>query len=224
MIPKKIHYCWFGKGQKSELILKCIASWRKHLPDYEIVEWNEDNFDLNSNLYVKQAYESRKWAFVTDYVRLWVLYSYGGVYVDSDVEVFKSLDDLLVHEAFTGFEKTYAGELSPITATMGSTAGHIWIKKLLDFYIDVSFINPDGTLNLTTNTITITNIMVQEYGLRIDDSYQILPNDLHIYPSSYLCNESLKSYTVHHFGGSWKPWYRRLLSKIKRLIYKIFDL
>lgn len=99
------------------------------MPDYEIVEWNEDNFDLNSNLYVKQAYDSRKWAFVTDYVRLWVLYNFGGVYMDSDVEVFKSLDDLLVHKAFTGFEKTYAGELSPITATMGSIAGHIWIKK-----------------------------------------------------------------------------------------------
>ena len=101
-IPKKIHYCWFGRGQMPELAIKCLASWKKNLPDYEVIEWNEDNFDINSNRYVKEAYESKKYAFVTDYVRLYVLYNHGGIYMDTDVEVLKPLDVFLVNRAFTG--------------------------------------------------------------------------------------------------------------------------
>ncbi len=114
MIPKIIHYCWFGRGQKSEKIKACIASWKKYLPDYEIVEWNEDNFDLSSNLYVKQAYDSKKWAFVSDYVRLYALYHFGGIYMDTDVEVLKSLDEFLDAPSFTGFKT----KDSPITAVL----------------------------------------------------------------------------------------------------------
>ena len=104
MIPKVVHYCWFGRGEMPELAKKCIASWKTFLPDYQIKEWNEDNFDINCNQYVKEAYESRKFAFVTDYVRLYAIYTEGGVYMDTDVEVLKTLDPFLHHHAFSGFE------------------------------------------------------------------------------------------------------------------------
>ena len=104
MIPKKIHYCWFGRGPMPELALKCLNSWKVNLPDYELIVWNEDSFDITTNQYVKEAYESRKFAFVTDYVRLYALYHYGGIYMDTDVEVLKPLDNFLNHKAFTGCE------------------------------------------------------------------------------------------------------------------------
>ena len=106
MIPKKIHYCWFGRGEKPELAKKCIKSWKIYCPNYEIIEWNEENFDINSNQYLKEAYENKKYAFVTDYVRLFVLYTQGGIYMDTDVEVIKPLDEYLHHEAVSGFENT----------------------------------------------------------------------------------------------------------------------
>ena len=101
-IPKIIHYCWFGKGPKPELAIKCIESWKKYCPDYEIKEWNEDNFDLNYNAYVKEAYENKKWAFVTDVVRLYALVNYGGIYMDTDVEVIKPLDEFLTLSGLSG--------------------------------------------------------------------------------------------------------------------------
>ena len=128
MIPKKIHYCWFGRNPLPESAQKCIASWRKYLPDYEIKEWNEDNFDINVNLYVKQAYESRKFAFVTDYVRLYALASEGGVYMDTDVEVLKTFDPFLHHHAFSGFENN---NYVP-TGMMASEKNGKWVTELLD--------------------------------------------------------------------------------------------
>lgn len=108
MIPKIIHYCWFGRGKMPKLALKCLKSWNKYCSDYKVICWNEDNFDINSNQYVKEAYESRKYAFVSDYVRLYALYNYGGVYMDTDVEVIKNIDKFLAEKAFTGFEsETY---------------------------------------------------------------------------------------------------------------------
>ena len=105
MIPKIIHYCWFGRNPKPKLAEKCIKSWKKYCPEYEIIEWNEDNYDLSSApLYVRQAYEAKRWAFVTDYIRLQVIYENGGIYLDTDVELRKSLDPLLVHQAYFGFE------------------------------------------------------------------------------------------------------------------------
>src|SRR4051794_6708390 len=105
-IPKIIHYCWFGRGDYSDLVMKCMKSWKAYLPDYKIVLWNEDNFDVNMNDFVRQAYEQRKYAFVSDYVRLYALYQSGGIYMDSDVEVVKSIDEFLHHRAFLGYEKT----------------------------------------------------------------------------------------------------------------------
>ena len=107
MISKKIHYVWFGRGEKNERIKHCIESWKKYLPDYEIIEWNEDNFDINLNDFTKQAYESKKWAYVSDVARLWVLYNEGGIYFDTDVEVYQPLDIFLNQEGFMGFESEH---------------------------------------------------------------------------------------------------------------------
>lgn len=104
-IPKIIHYCWFGRGDYSDLVIKCMQSWQEHLPDYKIILWNEDNFDVNMNDFVRQAYEQKKYAYVTDYVRLYALYHYGGIYMDSDVEVIKPINEFLHHRAFLGYEK-----------------------------------------------------------------------------------------------------------------------
>ena len=160
MIPKKIHYCWFGKGEKPELVLKCINSWEKYLTDYEIVEWNETNFDINSNRFVKEAYSAKKWAFVSDYVRLWALYNDGGIYLDSDVEVVKPLDNFLSYPAFGGFSSAYEinDNVEIPSAVMGAEKGNPWINFLLEYYTDRSFILSDGSYDMKTNAEIMTNM------------------------------------------------------------------
>ena len=155
MIPKTIHYCWFGRGQMPPLAVKCIESWKKFLPDYSLKEWNEDNFDVSANKYVRQAYENRKFAFVTDYVRLYALYTEGGVYMDTDVEVLGSYDNFLHHTAFSGFETD--GNVP--TGMMAAEKGSLWAKELLDGYKDRVFIKEDGSFDTTTNTFVITRYM-----------------------------------------------------------------
>ncbi len=215
-IPKIIHYCWFGRNKKPELVLKCMASWKKHLADYTFIEWNEDNFDLNINNYAKQAYACKKWAFVTDYVRLYALNTQGGIYLDSDVEVFKNLDEFLLHSAFSGFEN-FKGHLSPITAVMGSEKNGVWISSLLKEYESKNFII-NNQMNLTTNTKSISEQLINKYNIKVDDSYQVLADDIHIYPSDYFCNDSPNSYALHHFNGSWIPKRQKILSKIKSFL------
>lgn len=207
MIPKIIHYCWFGRNPKSGMINECIQSWKNHLPDYEIVEWNEDNFDINSNLYVKQAYENKKWAFVSDYVRLWALYNFGGIYFDTDVQCLKSMDPFLKDHAFTGYESNDR----PVTAVMGCEKGNLVFKYLLDYYKNVSFITDDGKFNTTTNTVIISK-MLSRYGF-IANGKKGCVRGMVIYPQIYFCPNnfsrifgipSKKSYTIHHFDQSWK--------------------
>lgn len=208
-IPKIIHYCWFGKGEKPELARKCIESWKKYCPNYEFKEWNEDNFDINSNEYVKQAYESRKFAFVTDYVRLYALYHEGGVYMDTDVEVLKPVDEFLKHKAFSSFENN---NMIP-TGLMAAEKGNEWIKDLLNEYNDLKFIDKDGKMDLTTNVTRITNLTRDKYGLKLESSYQDLKDGIvTMYPHEYFCpkdwetgkiNLTENTYTIHHFSGSW---------------------
>ncbi len=181
MIPKIIHYCWFGRGKMPELALKCIASWKKHLPDYELKLWNEDNFDVNSNSYTKESYEARKYAFVTDYVRLYALYNEGGIYMDTDVEVLKSLDPLLKYEAVSGFES----ETQISTGLMGCHKSHSFFKEFLTYYDNIHFIKENGEFDLTTNVTRLTDICLK-YGLVQNNTMQII-NGLTLLPKDYLC-------------------------------------
>ena len=207
MIPKIIHYCWFGRGKKSELIERCIESWKKYCPDYEIIEWNEDNLDVEATEYTKQAYEAKKWAFVSDYARLYALYHMGGIYLDTDVEILKPLDSFLDHDSVTGFE----AKDSPITAVMGAHKENPIIKMLLDYYNTASFINEDGSLNMLTNTHIITKYFVEQ-GVKLNGKKQTVSN-MTIYKQIVFCpnnftrifnKPSKKSYTIHHFDQSWK--------------------
>jgi mannosyltransferase OCH1-like enzyme len=222
MIPKLIHYCWFGRGQMPELALKCIESWHKYLPGYTMKLWNEDSFDINSVPYVKEAYEARKFAFVTDYIRLYALYHEGGIYMDTDVEVLKPLDDLLDLPAFSGYESNKFSNFP--TGLMASAAGGVWVKEQLDYYTDRHFILPDGSLDMTTNTVTISRIM-KENGFELTGEYQVYKNDMHCFPSDYFCpmtsTRVLKltknSYCIHHFAGSWHT--PTLKQKIKKFVF-----
>lgn len=218
MINKVIHYCWFGRNKKPELALRCIESWKKYCPDYEIIEWNEDNFDINSNQYVKEAYESKKWAFVTDYVRLYVLVKYGGIYMDTDVEVVKSLDPYLENQGFSGFESF---DRVP-TGIMASEKDHPFYKKLLAEYDDRHFILKNGEFDLTTNVITITRAFV-ENGLVLNNTKQIIQG-IAMYPSDYFCpkdsetkiiNLTENTVTIHHFDGSWVSKSNKLKQKVQ---------
>ena len=169
MIPKVIHYCWFGGNPLPEDAKKCLASWKKHCPEYEIIEWNESNFDVNSNCYIKEAYEAKKYAFVTDYVRLFVMYEYGGIYMDTDVELVKNLDDFLKNRAFSGFESSN----SIPTGIMASVKHFKLFGDLLEYYENRHFLNDDGSYDTTTNTVTITK-MCKKYGLVLNNKYQVI--------------------------------------------------
>lgn len=190
-----------------ELAQKCIESWRRIMPDYAYRLWNEDTFDVHSVPYVKEAYESGKYAFVTDYVRLFALYKEGGIYMDTDVEVLKPYDDLLDLPGFTGYEGSK--RLPPVTGTMASEPGNAWVKEQLDSYEGAHFIMPDGSLDTTTNTVRIARIM-KEGGFVSDGKKQIY-KEMHIFPVEYFCPRQTtgeiimtdNTYCDHHFMGTW---------------------
>lgn len=218
MIPKIIHYCWFGHGKLPELAVKCIDSWKKFLPDYEIKEWNEDNFDLNFSPFVKEAYECRKFAFVSDVARLYALYTDGGIYMDTDVEVLKPLDVFLKHNAFSGFENNNCVP----TGIMGSEKNSVWARENLDYYKNRHFIKPDGSWDTTTNVTIITNYMLSR-GLKPINKYQEFRGLITMYPNDFFCPKdhatgkihlTENTYTIHHFSGSWKPWYAKMELRI----------
>lgn len=184
-IPKIIHYCWFGKNPKDKTVRKCIRSWRKYCPEYEIIEWNESNFDVNSIPYTAQAYACRKWAFVSDYARLKIIYEYGGIYLDTDVELKKPLDCLLSYNGFLGFEKM--GNVYQINTGIGfgAVCGHPLIKKLMESYHSLSFYTSDGKMDLQPCSERNTAQLKAE-GLRIVNELQMF-GDMRILPTEYMC-------------------------------------
>lgn len=225
MIPKVIHYCWFGKGEMPDLALKCLESWKKYCPDYVIKEWNEDNFDLDLYPYAREAYANRKFAFVADVVRLYALYHEGGIYMDTDVELVHSVDKFLHHIAFSGFES----EVNVPTGIMASVKGGIWVKENLDVYTNRKFVKSDGTLDLTTNVYLITNYMLTR-GLIPNNTYQDFPNLITIYPKEFFCPKSTRgekeyftknTHAIHHFAGSWLSSTEKRKRKIKKMIPRV---
>ena len=220
MIPKKIHYCWFGGNPLPESVKMCIASWEKKLPDYEIVEWNENTFDISKLKFTEQAASVKKWAFVSDVARLNALYEQGGIYMDTDVEVLKSLDEFLTDSAFTGFEVRDC----VMTAVLACEKGNGLVKEILDYYINKNFINEDGSLNEIPNPVIFTEIF-HKYGLKDNGKKQVV-NGRTVYPEIYFSpnnfgrifdRPSNNSYTIHHFDGSWRSKQRNMQSMIFKI-------
>ena len=207
MIPKIIHYCWFGQNPLTELAQKCIKSWKKFFPDYEIREWNESNFDLNCCDYVKEAYQARKWAFVSDYVRFWALFHYGGLYFDTDVEVIKDMHDIIAQGAFIGCE-TY-DKCNPGLG-LGAPSGLDLYKEILDGYHRSHFISPNGDNDYSTVVDRTTDIL-KTYGFKGCNSIQKIAG-ITIYPKDYFCPldyatgklyKTENSRAIHWYYASW---------------------
>lgn len=217
MIPKIIHYCWFGHGPLPELAQKCIASWRKFLPDYEIKEWNENNFDVNLIPYTTEAYAAKKYAFVSDYARFWILYQYGGIYFDTDMEVIRHIDDIVERGNFMGFETDPSpmnDDASKASVNpglgLGVAPGLGLIKNMLDFYEGKHFVHEA----VMRNQITVVHIATQvlcENGLKNVVGIQKV-GGCYIYPSEYFCPINVttgrihvkkNTRTIHHYAGTW---------------------
>ena len=225
MIPKVIHSIWVGGNPKSDLVKICENSWKKYCVDYTFIEWNEDNFDIDSSpLYVKEAYKKKKWAFVSDYIRLWVLYNYGGVYLDTDMELLKSIDSLLESKSFSGFEDN---EFVAV-GILGTIKSNPLIKKTLEHYETKSFIREDNSID--TNTIVhILTEKLKEIGLVCDGKEQLLENDFKIYSQTYFYPTDFKTgktkmhkntYTNHHYDSSWLTKTQKIRIKLGRFLRK----
>ena len=205
-IEKIIHYCWFGPNATPDMEQQCIASWKQILPEYQIMFWNEQNFDINSVDYIREAYNNKKYAFVSDYVRMYALYHFGGIYFDTDVEVLKPLDDFLNDAAFIGFEnRTMVG-----TGIIGAEKNSVLFQRMLDYYNAHHFIDENGNIDTTTN-VQIISKLLREYGFEPKNSEQQLAC-IHIYERDIFCPKKMedgtfavtnRSVTIHRFAGSW---------------------
>ena len=207
IIPKVIHYCWFGKNEIPDKYKRWMESWKKFCPDYEIVEWNENNYDISKNMYMYQAYKNKKWGFVPDYARLDIIYNHGGIYLDTDVEIIKNFDDMLYQKGFVGFE---TNQYVNFGSGFGAVAGLPIIKEQLDYYENRQFIKEDGTMDLTASPRIQTDILVKN-GMRQNGEYQIV-NDIVVYPEKLLCPKSERlrkircteyTHSIHHYDASW---------------------
>lgn len=210
MIPKKIHYCWFGGKELPKQAKKCIASWQKYCPDYEIIQWNEENFDITQNPYLQYCYTNKLWAYLTDLVRLLVVYEHGGLYFDTDVQVLRCFDPLLGHEAFFGWESK---ERVATGLGFGAEAAHPVLEAMIEPYRQM-IPNADGTFTMTVCPILNTQAL-QGFGLKVDGTAQQL-GGIRILPVEYLCpyeyytgrmRKTENSYSIHWYNQSWvSPW------------------
>ena len=246
MIPHIIHYCWFGRNPLPESAKRYIESWRRHFPDYEIKEWNEDNFDVSSIAYTRDAYEAGKYAFVSDYARFWILYHHGGVYFDTDVEVIRPMDDIIDQGAFMGFELDNVNDADSVLAIapglgLGAEKGNALYAEILRGFEQLSFYRPDGSRNNFTMIPMVTK-MLQDRGLVLRDEQQTIEG-ITIYPNEYfnpfdditgVLRKTPNTRSIHWYAKTWaddsspwkvniKRWLRRTLGtgfvgRIKRLL------
>ena len=227
-IPKKIHFIWFGDNPLSPLAKKCIESWRKYMPDYQIVRWDESNFDVSACDYAAEAYQSKKWAFVSDYARFKILYEQGGVYLDTDVELIRSLEPILELGPYMGFEIDCSDEKNGTVAPglgLAVNPGLGLYKDILDSYERDHFVKDDGSCDLTTVVERVTDIL-RGKGLRKVSGIQEVAG-VRIYPTEYFCpkdprnlrlNLTENSYSIHHFDGSWTTGKQKFHKRISYLI------
>lgn len=194
MIPKKIHYCWFGGNEKSDLAKHCIESWKAIHPDFEIIEWNESNSPIDDNAYVREAFEQGKWAFVSDYVRSKVMYEHGGIYMDTDMELKLPLNEFMNHNAVCGFEVKGV----PYSAFWMAEPHHQLSKDFMNYYD-----SQEGFVE-RINTDIFSEMLEKQYGAkRYKDEVQELKHGVILYPSVYFSQDLEKNYVSHHFNGSW---------------------
>jgi len=226
MIPKVIHYCWFGKNKIPDLYKTYMNTWKKYCHEYEVIQWNEDNFDVCSNEYCKQAYETKQWAFVSDFARLKIIYEYGGIYLDTDVELIKNIDDLLLNKAYIGFQNEYEVNTG---LGFGAEKHNDAIKSMLEMYNDRSFVDDNRKYNRipcpATNTVALFAHGLKN-GRRNSTQIQYL-DDITVYPEEYFnpmnrnngkVRLTEKTYTVHHYSGSWSSGQTKRLSRVKKVI------
>jgi mannosyltransferase OCH1-like enzyme len=214
MIPKIIHYCWFGGKTLPELALKCIESWRKYLPDYEIREWNESNFDVNINQFTYEAYTLKQYAFVSDFARFWILYNYGGLYFDIDVELINPLDDIIAQGAFVGMEPPYKKKkglwgVNPGLG-IGGEKGNLIFKMMLDLYVKKHFVNLRGSYSGTV--VKFFSEIVNKIGYVMDEKGIAHLKNISIYPQDYFCpinyfsgkmSITQNTRSIHHYAATW---------------------
>ena len=228
MIPKKIHYCWLGGNPLPPLAEMCLASWKKYCPDYEIILWNEENYDFTKHPYMKQALEAKKWGFVPDYARLDIIYQHGGIYLDTDVEIVKNIDELLKNDFYAGFESEGVVALG---LGFGAVPGHPLLKEMMEDYDNYSFVNADGSLNQLPSPQIQTKLL-QKYGLQCDSSrLQVLPGNLTIYPENFFAPRNAarvpealpESYSVHHYMASWcdDQISRKIRNILKKAVFRL---
>lgn len=225
MIPKKIHYCWFGRGEKPKLAEKCIASWRKFCPDYEIIEWNEGNFDFDQHPYLRWCYDNKKWAFLSDFARLLIIHEHGGIYFDTDVELLKSPDSLLQYEAFYGFEndQNIATGLG-----FGAEPKQPTVHSMIEQYLALTP-NADGSYPMVVCPALNTKALLP-FGLRLDGSQQNV-GSAEILPADYFnpyddptgrLNRTKNTISVHWYSKSWMSKKTILRSKLMKPLHRIF--
>lgn len=234
-IPKIVHYCWFGNGEKPDNIKAYIETWKANMPDYTFMEWNEQNFDVEHSIpYVRQAYEAKKYAFVSDYARIQALYQYGGIYFDTDIEVKKPFEEFLEDKSMVlGFES----ERSLLTAFIAVEKEHPYMKEFLETYQKRNFINEDGTYDMLVINDGFSRLM-EDKGVNLDrNEYQELPGDIVVYPIEYFCgfdvnnwHEAItdKTCTVHYMNSSWvsgkQGMKRKIIYTLQKILgYKNYD-
>ena len=226
-MSKIIHYCWFGGNEKPQVVKKCIDSWKVFFPDFEIMEWNEQNFDIHYNRYVEEAYQSKKYAFVSDVARFYALEKFGGLYFDTDVEVVKDFTPLLDQEAFAGFETDEY--VAPGLVLWVKEKHNRLMEEMLNYYEGLSFIREDGLFNTTTICIYFTEILKQ-YGLVGNGKMQQC-GSFKIYPREYFCpfndqtgvlNKTENTYAIHWYSKTWMESKQKIRNKITRVLHRFF--